>query len=60
MPPPLDFNTVSQVWRLVAAFRLVFAAMKSRLDASLSFTALDAKIGCVISRVTSRMAHRTA
>ncbi len=60
MPPSADVNPVPLLQPLVAALRLVFAAMNSRLDASLSFTALDAKIGRHIPRVTSRMAHRAA
>ena len=60
MPPPLDINPVPFLYPVVAALRLVCAVTNSRLDASLSFTALDAKIGCLISRVTPRMAHRAA
>ena len=60
MPPPLDLNAVPLLCPLVAALRLVFAVVNSRLDASLSFTALDAKIGRQIPRVASRMAHRAA
>jgi hypothetical protein len=60
MPPPVDLNPVPFLCPLVAAFRLVCIVTNSRLDASLSFTAPDAKIGRQISRVTSRMAHRAA
>jgi hypothetical protein len=31
MPPPLDLDPVSLLHSLVAAFRLVFATMKSRV-----------------------------
>ena len=60
MPPPLDLNPVHLVRSMVAALRLVSVVTNSRLDASLSFTALDAKIGRQIPRVTSRTAHREA
>jgi hypothetical protein len=33
VPAPVDFNTVSLLQRLVAALRLVFAVMKSRVTA---------------------------
>ena len=55
VPPPVDLNAVPFLSRLVATFRLVCAAMNSRLDASLLFTALGAKIGRQNPRVTSRM-----
>ena len=60
LPPPVDLNPVPFLYPLVAAFRLVCAAMNSRLEASLSFTAPDAKIGRQIPQVTSRMAHLAA
>jgi hypothetical protein len=60
MPPPLDLNAVPLLCPLVAALRLVCVVTNFRLDASLSFTALDAKIGCQIPRGTWRMAHRAA
>jgi hypothetical protein len=34
VPPPLDFDTVPFLYPLVATFRLVCAAMKSRVAAS--------------------------
>ncbi len=34
MPPSLDLNTVSLLYPLVAALRLVCGAMKSRVTAS--------------------------